>query len=103
MTAPRVRRAGAADLPALAALFDAYRQFYDQPADAALARRFLGERIARDESVLFLGALCGAPGAGVPAPPAGRVTRPLGSGPALAACGAPGAGVPAPPAGRVTR
>jgi hypothetical protein len=25
------------DLPAVAALFDAYRQFYEQPADAALA------------------------------------------------------------------
>ncbi len=56
-----VRRAGAADLAALAGLFDAYRQFYGRAPDAALARRFLGERIARNESVLFLGALAGEP------------------------------------------
>ena len=49
-----VRRAGADDLDILASLFDAYRQFYAQPADLERARAFLGERIVRDESVLLL-------------------------------------------------
>lgn len=55
-----VRRAGAADLDALAVLFDAYRQFYAQPPDLARARAFLSERIARDESVLLLAEHAGA-------------------------------------------
>ena len=49
-----VRRAGVNDLDALATLFDAYRQFYAQPADLARARAFLTMRIAGDESVLLL-------------------------------------------------
>lgn len=49
-----VRRADASDLDALARLFDAYRQFYAQPADLARARAFLAERIASNESVLLL-------------------------------------------------
>jgi len=53
-TAIGVRRAGADDLDALAPLFDAYRQFYAQPSDPGRARKFLAERIARDESVLLL-------------------------------------------------
>jgi ribosomal protein S18 acetylase RimI-like enzyme len=48
------RLASAADLPAAAALFDAYRQFYDQPADPARALAFLSERLARHEAVLLL-------------------------------------------------
>lgn len=51
---PSVRRAEATDLDALAALFDAYRQFYEQPADVALARRFLAERLANGESIVFV-------------------------------------------------
>lgn len=50
----RVRSAEADDLPALAALFDAYRQFYEQPADLEGARHFLSERLARGESRLLL-------------------------------------------------
>jgi len=42
------------DLPALALLFDAYRQFYQQPADLALATRFLRERMARGESTVLV-------------------------------------------------
>jgi ribosomal protein S18 acetylase RimI-like enzyme len=38
----------------VASLFDAYRQFYKQPADLSLARRFIHERLSRDESVLFV-------------------------------------------------
>lgn len=49
-----VRRAEAADLDALAALFDAYRRFYEQPADVPRARRFLAERLANGESVVFV-------------------------------------------------
>lgn len=49
-----VRRAGAGDLEALATLFDGYRQFYQQPSDLAGAEAFLAERIAREQSVIFL-------------------------------------------------
>jgi ribosomal protein S18 acetylase RimI-like enzyme len=49
-----IRRATTDDLPVLTPLFDAYRQFYRKPADLALARRFLEERLSRDESVIFL-------------------------------------------------
>lgn len=37
----------------VAPLFDAYRQFYDQPADLDGARQFLTERLSRGESVIF--------------------------------------------------
>ncbi|HEY6815620.1 MAG TPA: GNAT family N-acetyltransferase [Croceibacterium sp.] len=50
----QIRRATPADLDALAALFDGYRQFYRRPSDVAGARAFLGERLARGESVIFL-------------------------------------------------
>lgn len=49
-----MRRAEATDLDALAVLFDAYRRFYEQPADVALARRFLAERLANGESIVFV-------------------------------------------------
>ena len=49
-----VRRATLADLNLIAPLFDAYRQFYQQAPDLALAREFLRERLERDESVIFL-------------------------------------------------
>ena len=49
-----VRQAGPADVDAVAPLFDAYRQFYQQPSDLALARAFIAERLARSESVIFL-------------------------------------------------
>lgn len=51
---PEVRRASLADLNALVPLFDAYRQFYSRPSNLALARVFLGERLERDESVVFI-------------------------------------------------
>lgn len=57
-----VRRAEAADLDALAELFDAYRRFYEQPADVALARRFLAERLANDESIVFIAPRAGGTG-----------------------------------------
>ena len=49
-----VRQAGLGDIDAVAPLFDAYRQFYQQPSDPALARAFIAERLARSESVIFL-------------------------------------------------
>jgi GNAT superfamily N-acetyltransferase len=49
-----VRQAGPADADVVAPLFDAYRQFYEQPSDLALARRFIVERLERAESVVFL-------------------------------------------------
>jgi ribosomal protein S18 acetylase RimI-like enzyme len=50
----KTRLASAADLDAIAPLFDAYRQFYDKPADLALARRYLAERFQRRESVIYV-------------------------------------------------
>ena len=49
-----VRQAGPGDVDAVAPLFDAYRQFYQQPPDLVLARAFIAERLARSESVIFL-------------------------------------------------
>ena len=51
-----IRRAGVADLQLLAPLFDAYRQFYRQAADPAIARQYLASRLEREESVVFLAA-----------------------------------------------
>jgi RimJ/RimL family protein N-acetyltransferase len=50
---PPTRLASLADLDALAPLMDAYRQFYEQPADLPRARAFLGERMARGECVVY--------------------------------------------------
>ena len=58
-----IRRATAHDLDELAPLFDAYRQFYRKPADLALARSFLEERLTRNESVIFLALVDETPGA----------------------------------------
>jgi GNAT superfamily N-acetyltransferase len=49
-----VRRAGPEDLALLVPLYDGYRQFYRQPSDPALAERFLRDRLARGDSVIFL-------------------------------------------------
>lgn len=51
---PVIRLATAADVPAVAVLFDLYRQFYAQPADLPLARHFIGDRLRRGESVVWL-------------------------------------------------
>ncbi|HEX4590474.1 MAG TPA: GNAT family N-acetyltransferase [Gemmataceae bacterium] len=50
---PPVVRVGADQVGLVAPLFDAYRQFYGQPADLDVARRFLAERLNRGESVIF--------------------------------------------------
>jgi ribosomal protein S18 acetylase RimI-like enzyme len=47
-------RATVKDLDALVPLFDAYRRFYREASDPAACRAFLSERLAREESVVFL-------------------------------------------------
>jgi ribosomal protein S18 acetylase RimI-like enzyme len=54
MNVVKTRYATAADLDAAAALFDGYRQFYEQPSDLTLAQRYLTERFERKESVLIV-------------------------------------------------
>ena len=49
-----IRQASPADVPAIAPLFNAYRQFYEQPSDLALATAFLTERLQKNESVVLL-------------------------------------------------
>jgi len=49
-----VRRAGETDIDAVAALFDAYRQFYDMRPDRAVATAFIRARMKRSESVIFV-------------------------------------------------
>jgi len=60
MSAVSVRLAAEPDLAAVAALFDAYRQFYEQPADAALALQFIGDRMRRQESMILVAQSAGA-------------------------------------------
>jgi ribosomal protein S18 acetylase RimI-like enzyme len=50
----RVRAATPADLERVAELFDQYRQFYRQPADPLLARRFIAQRFERGESAILV-------------------------------------------------
>jgi ribosomal protein S18 acetylase RimI-like enzyme len=49
-----VREATADDLPRLGALFDAYRVFYGQPPNPFAAQFFMGERLKRADSKIFL-------------------------------------------------
>jgi GNAT superfamily N-acetyltransferase len=50
----RIRSAGEEDVPRIAPLFDAYRQFYGKASDPEAARRFIHERFQKSESVIFL-------------------------------------------------
>lgn len=54
-----VREAGPDDLEALVPLFDGYRLFYRQNSDLEGARSFLGARLERGESRIFLAELEG--------------------------------------------
>jgi ribosomal protein S18 acetylase RimI-like enzyme len=47
-------RANASHLDAVAQLFDAYRGFYQQPSDIEQSRAFIAERMAGNESAIFL-------------------------------------------------
>ena len=49
-----IRHATPDDLDELAPLFDAYRRFYEQPGDVALASAYLHARMERGESVIFV-------------------------------------------------
>lgn len=50
----QTRLATISDLEVVASLFDAYRQFYAQAPDLALATRFIRERMENRESVILL-------------------------------------------------
>ncbi|VVN42027.1 hypothetical protein PS858_00402 [Pseudomonas fluorescens] len=50
----QVHRADATHLDHVARLFDAYRGFYGQPSNLTQSRDFIAERIARDESAIFV-------------------------------------------------
>jgi ribosomal protein S18 acetylase RimI-like enzyme len=54
MSTLRTRIATLADLDVIAPLFDAYRQFYEQAPNLALARSFIRDRIQNNESVILL-------------------------------------------------
>jgi ribosomal protein S18 acetylase RimI-like enzyme len=51
-----VRRAQVGDLDQVALLFDLYRQFYQQPPDLPLARKFISDRMANNQSTIFVAA-----------------------------------------------
>jgi len=54
MRAFRTRLAEDGDVPAVAQLFDLYRQFYGMAADPGLAARFIAERMKNRESVILV-------------------------------------------------
>lgn len=56
-----IRRATLDDLDAVAPLFDAYRRFYEQPGDVALASAYLHARLERGESVILVATSDAAP------------------------------------------
>ncbi len=56
----QVRHATLDDVDALVPLFDAYRQFYEQPSDRTRARNWLRARIGNNESVVMLAERNGA-------------------------------------------
>lgn len=57
MTGIAIRRADYMDVDAVTPLFDAYRQFYRQPPDLDLARRFMADRLRAGDSVVFIARL----------------------------------------------
>jgi hypothetical protein len=48
------REASQTDVPAIAELFDLYRQFYEQEPNQPLALAFITERLAKQESVILV-------------------------------------------------
>lgn len=54
MSGWEIVRAEEPDLDLVAPLFDAYRRFYDQPGDLEGSRRFIADRFAAQDSVIFL-------------------------------------------------
>lgn len=49
-----ITRAGIQEVEELTPLFDGYRVFYKQESDLEGAKKFLLERLSRDESVIFI-------------------------------------------------
>ena len=49
-----IRHASPHDADAIAPLFDAYRQFYAQPPALEVARKFIRERLDRQQSVIIV-------------------------------------------------
>ena len=49
-----IRYAILADVPQVGQLFDGYRQFYEQPADLALATAYIQTRLANAESTILV-------------------------------------------------
>ena len=56
MTTISTRQAGLHDLETIAPMFNAYRQFYEQPSDLELAREFIRMRLQNSESIILLAA-----------------------------------------------
>ncbi|MEP6784153.1 MAG: GNAT family N-acetyltransferase [Sphingomonadales bacterium] len=54
MNAFKIRQATLADVPAVASLFDLYRQFYDMAPDEPLALHFIQERMEKGQSAIFV-------------------------------------------------
>jgi ribosomal protein S18 acetylase RimI-like enzyme len=54
MSAIHTRIATLADLDTIAPIFDAYRQFYEQPSDIAKAKEFISARLHNNESTIIL-------------------------------------------------
>lgn len=50
----RIVLAGKEEAAAVSKLFDLYRQFYGKPADPQLARRFIGDNIRKNRSIIHL-------------------------------------------------
>jgi ribosomal protein S18 acetylase RimI-like enzyme len=48
------REARESDIPAIAGLFDLYRQFYEQRPNIKLAQAFIAERLTKSESVILV-------------------------------------------------
>jgi ribosomal protein S18 acetylase RimI-like enzyme len=49
-----IRKAISSDLGLLTGLFNQYRMFYNQPSDIPAARKFLSERMERNDSTIFV-------------------------------------------------
>lgn len=50
----RIRKAEKSDIRTVSALFDCYRQFYEEPADLKLATQFIGHNIRKQRSTIYL-------------------------------------------------
>jgi len=50
----KISRAKNEDITEVSELFDLYRQFYKEPADSKLAKKFIGENIRKNKSIVFI-------------------------------------------------